>query len=107
MLFYLRGFRQRAVFNDGEIGALLERLAHGPRPAIAGLDDELRVFERKNLRGRLEAYQRSRLSLTEFGKATLAHKEDFSHYNPIDRWWGGTWLTNDRLWRWNPALIKP
>ena len=107
MLFYLRGFRQCAVFNDWEIGTLLEGLAHGPRPAIAGLDDELRVLERTNLRGRLEAYQRSRLSLTEFGKAILAHKEDFSHHNPIDRWWGGTRLTNDRLWRWNPALMKP
>jgi len=50
---------------------------------------------------------RSKLSLTEFGKAVLAHKEDFTRYNPIDRWWGGTHLTNDRLWRWNPVLMKP
>ena len=45
--------------------------------------------------------------ITEFGKAVLAHKEDFSRHNPIDRWWGGTHLTNDNLWRWDPALIKP
>ena len=44
---------------------------------------------------------------TEFGKAILAHNEDFSRHNPIDRWWGGTRLTNDRLWRWNPMLMKP
>jgi len=44
------------------------------------------------------------LSLTEFGKAVVAHKEDFSRHNPIDRWWGGTRLTNDPLWRWNTAL---
>jgi hypothetical protein len=30
-----------------------------------------------------------------------------SRYNPIDRWWGGTRLTNDFLWRWNPALVAP
>ena len=54
-----------------------------------------------------EAYLRSRLSLTEFGKAVVAHKEDFSRHNPIDRWWGGTQLTNDHLWRWNPTLMKP
>ncbi|WLA87381.1 hypothetical protein [Bradyrhizobium elkanii] len=24
---------------------------------------------------------------------------DFSQYNPIHRWWGGTELTNQRLWR--------
>jgi hypothetical protein len=54
-----------------------------------------------------EFCQRSRLSLTEFGKAIVAHKEDFSRHNPIERWWGGTHLTNDNLWRWNPALVKP
>jgi hypothetical protein len=107
MLFYRKTLRQRRVFNDMEIGSLLEGLAHGPRPAVAGLDDELRVLEQENHRGRLTAYQRSRLSLTEFGKAVLAHEEDFSRHNPIDRWLGGTRLTNDRLWRWNPTLLAP
>ncbi len=76
-------------------------------PAVAGLDDELRTISRESLGARLPAYLRSRLSLTEFGKAVVAHKEDFSRHNPIDRWWGGTHLTNDNLWRWNPALMKP
>ena len=26
---------------------------------------------------------------------------------PIARWWGGTHLTNDRLWRYDPVLMKP
>ena len=107
MLFYLRGFRQRGVFSDFEIGTLLEGLAHGPRPAIAGLDDELRTLSREDLGGRLKAYQRSRLSLTEFGTAVLAHEEDFSSHNPIDRWWGGTRLTNEQLWRFDPVLGRP
>jgi hypothetical protein len=106
-LFHLRELRQRRVFESFEIGSLLEGLAHGPRPAVAGLDDGLRALKEKNYRGRDEAYKRSQLSLTEFGKAVLAHKEDFSRHNPIDRWWGGTHLTNDRLWRWNPALMSP
>jgi hypothetical protein len=106
-LFHLRGLRGRRVFNSREIGYLLEGLAHGPTPALTGLDDELRTLRRDNYRGRDEAYKRSRLSLTEFGKAIVAHKEDFSRHNPIDHWWGGTRLTNDRLWRWNPALMKP
>ena len=46
-------------------------------------------------------------SLTDFGKAVLAHREDFSRHNPIDRWWGGTYLTNDNLWRYDPVLIPP
>jgi hypothetical protein len=106
-LFYLRGLRGTRVFNESELGYLLDGLAHGPTSAVAGLDDELRTLETRNYRGRLEAYQRSRLSLTEFGKAVVAHKEDFSRHNPIDRWWGGTRLTNDCLWRWKPALMKP
>jgi hypothetical protein len=106
-LFHLRGLRQRRVFNSWEIGLLLEGLAHGPKPAVAGLDEELRTLSRGNYRDRDAAYKRSRLSLTEFGKSVLAHKDDFSRHNPIDRWWGGTRLTNDRLWRYDPVLTAP
>ena len=102
-----KGRYQRRVFNEEEFATLLEGLAHGPRPAIAGLDDELRTIEKNSGRGRTEAWKRSRLSLTEFGKAVVGYKEDFSRHNPIDRWWGGTHLTNDHLWRLNPTLMKP
>jgi len=106
-LFHLYQLRQTRIFSEWEYGYLLDGLAFGPRPAVAGLDEELRTLDRENLRDRHPAYLRSRLSITEFGKAVLAHKEDFSRHNPIDRWWGGTHLTNEKLWRWNPALIAP
>jgi hypothetical protein len=106
-LFYSDGLRQRRVFKPLEIGYLLEGLAHCPTPAISGLDEALRTLSRDEHAARDAAHKRSRLSLTEFGKAVLAHKADFSQHNPIDRWWGGTHLTNDNLWRWNPALIAP
>jgi hypothetical protein len=106
-LFHLRHLRGTNIFSECEHGYLLEGLAHGPTPAVAGLDDELRTISRENFRDRHAAYLRSRLSLTDFGKAVVAHKEDFSRHNPIDRWWGGTRLTNDRLWRWDPVLIAP
>jgi hypothetical protein len=106
-LFHLYELRQTRIFGEWQHGYLLDGLAHGPRPAVAGLDEELRTLDRENLRDRHPAYLRSRLSLTEFGKAIVAHKEDFSRHNPIDRWWGGTHLTNDNLWRWTPTLIKP
>jgi hypothetical protein len=106
-LFHLRSLRQTRIFGEFEYGYLLNGLAFGPVPAVAGLDEELRTLSRENFRDRLPAYHRSRLALTEFGKAILAHKEDFSRHNPIDRWWGGTHLTNDCLWRWNPMLVKP
>jgi hypothetical protein len=75
-------------------------------PALLGLE-ETRTLSRENLRDRVTAYQQCQLSITDFGRAVLRHEEDFSRYNPIDRWWGGTHLTNDRMWRWNPTLIKP
>ena len=106
-LFYVPVVRQTRVFNEIELGYLLEGLAFGPKPAVLGLDEELRTLPRHNYRDRGDAFQRSRLSLTDLGRAVLAHQEDFSRHNPIDRWWGGTHLTNDNLWRWSPALVKP
>ena len=106
-LFHLRSFYRRRVYGEWEMGALLEGLALGPRPAVAGLGEELRTLNYENYRGRHEVYLRSRLSLTEFGQALVAQKEDFSHHNPIHRWWGGTELTSDRLWRYGSALVQP
>jgi hypothetical protein len=106
-LFHHRDLRQTRIFNEIEHGYLLDGLAFGPRPAIAGLDEELRTVRRDNLRDRHTALLRSRLSLTEFGRAVVAHKDDFSRHNPIDRWWGGTHLTSGRLWRYGPVLTKP
>jgi hypothetical protein len=106
-LFHLRSLRQTRVFDEWEHGYLLDGLAFGPKPAIKGLADELRTMERENLGDRHKAYLRSELTLTKFGRSVLAHKEDFSRHNPIDRWWGGTRLTNGRLWRWDPVLTTP
>jgi len=74
---------------------------------VFGLDEGPVTLAMHEESSRHARYKRSRLSLTAFGKAIVAHKEDFSRHNPIDRWWGGTKLTNDRLWRWNPARIAP
>jgi hypothetical protein len=73
-------------FDEWELGYLLDGLAFGPRPPIAGWDEELRTIRQDNLRDRHRASLRSRLSLTEFGWAVVAHEEDFSRHNPIDRW---------------------
>jgi hypothetical protein len=106
-LFIVERLRQTRVFDQWQCGYLLDGLAFGPKPAISGLDDALRTLSRENSENSEKAYQRSRLSLTDFGKAVLANKEDFSRHNPIDRWWGGTHLTNDNLWRYDPVLIPP
>jgi len=101
---------QRNVFGYWEAGSLLEGLAHCPAPAVSGLGEGPFVEEIPGGRLRHELYVKSRLELTALGEAILVWKEDFSRHNPIHRWWGGTELTNDRLWRWDPrfrALIAP
>ena len=100
----------RRVFGYWEVGALLDGLARGPAPAVAGLDEGPFTEELHRDEARFERYKQSKLSLTALGKAVLAQTEDFSRHNPIHRWWGGTQLTNDNLWRWDPdnsALIEP
>jgi hypothetical protein len=94
---------KRRVFGYWEVEALLDRLAHCPAPAVSGLDQGPFTLEMHDDRNRHERYTRSELKLTALGEAILAQAEDFSRHNPIHRWWGGTELTNDRLWRWDPA----
>ena len=100
----------RRAFGYWETGTLLDGLAHCLQPAVSGLDEGPFTLEMHDDRDRYDRYRLSRLKLTTFGEAVLARSEDFSRHNPIHRWWGGTELTNDRLWRWDPAnriLIAP
>ena len=100
----------RQVFGYWEVGALLDGLAHCPAPAVAGLDEGPFDDELHDATERHDRYRNSRLSLTSLGKAILAQADDFSRHNPVHRWWGGTELSNDRLWRWDSdggTLIAP
>ncbi len=101
---------KRRTYGYWEVGELLDGLAHCPAPAIAGLDEGPFTLEMHNDEIRHDRYKKSRLALTSLGKAIVAQTEDFSRHNPVHRWWGGTELTNDRLWRWDlqaRALIAP
>ncbi len=101
---------ERRTYGYWEVGELLDGLARCPRPAVSELaegpfDDALHDSRDRHYR-----YRTSRLSLTDLGRAILAGADDFSRHNPIRRWWGGTELTNDHLWRWDPSeqrLIAP
>ncbi len=101
---------RRRVFGYWEIGSLLDGLARCPALVVSGLDEGPFTLEMHDDRDRHAPYKQSRLSLTELGQAVLAGRDDFNRHNPIHRWWGGTELTNDRLWRWDPAkqtLVEP
>ncbi|MDI1263095.1 MAG: hypothetical protein PS018_07555 [bacterium] len=98
----------RRVLGYWEIGELLDGLTHGPAPAVTGLDERPFDPAMHHDSKRHQRYARSTLALTDLGKAILAGTDDFSRHNPVHRWWGGTELSNDRLWRWdaqNRALI--
>jgi hypothetical protein len=100
----------RRVFGYWEVGALLDGLARGPAPAVADLEEGPFTDELHDDAARLARYKQSKLSVTALGKAVLAQADDFSRYNPVHRWWGGTELTSDNLWRWDPAsqaLVAP
>jgi len=100
----------RRVFGYWEVGLLLDGLVRGLSPAVAGLQEGPFSDEMHDDRSRHRRYEESKLSLTPLGQAVLAGTDDFSRHNPIHRWWGGTELTNDDLWRWdavNRKLIAP
>ena len=100
----------RRTYGYWEVGELLDGLARCSQPAVSGLaegpfDDALHDDKERH-----DRYRQSQLALTDLGKAILAQSDDFSRHNPIHRWWGGTELTSDRLWRWDPEnreLIAP
>jgi hypothetical protein len=100
----------RRTFEYWETGSLLDGLARCRAPAVSGLEEGPFTEEMRSDAGRHARYKQSKLSLTALGQAVLAQSEDFSRHNPIHRWWGGTELTNDNLWRWDATsrtLIAP
>lgn len=95
---------ERRVFDYWEVGALLDGLARCPVPAVSGLDEGPFSLDMHDDALRHARFKQSRLSLTDLGKAVLAGKEDFCRHNPVHRWWGGTLLTSERLWRWDREI---
>jgi hypothetical protein len=58
----------RRVFDYWEVGLLLDRLARGPAPAVAGLEDGPFTDELHDEAGRLARYKQSKLTLTPLGR---------------------------------------
>lgn len=92
------------VFGQHEADNALIELAECPTPPVLlgdpAFDNEARY------RGESEW----NVTLTDLGRALVAYEDDLWRDNPIHRWWGGTELTNERLWRWDEdarSLIAP
>jgi hypothetical protein len=94
----------RDVFDGCDAqDALIELAEHSVPPVLLGdpaFDNEDRYFGRSEWK----------VTLTELGRSLLAREDDMWRHNPIKRWWGGTELTSERLWRWDResrSLVRP
>jgi hypothetical protein len=89
--------------GDWSFWRLLDQLALAEEPLIAGLEAAPFQHTDPDL---AKAYLTSRLSLTSLGRAVLAGGADWTEHHSVDRWWGGTHLTEDALWRWDQVAEK-
>ena len=89
--------------GDWSFWRLIDQLALADDPLIAGL--EAAPFQRADPE-LAKAYLTSRLSLTSLGRAVLAGGADWARHHDLNRWWGGTHLTEDALWRWDQSAEK-
>lgn len=100
---------EAAFLGDWSFFSILTDLAYADIPLINGLVER---FEPALMRddARRKSFITTPVSLTDFGKAVLAGEEDRAARTAIDKWLGGTHVTNDNLWRWNDnseTLIAP
>jgi hypothetical protein len=89
---------QAVLMGDWSFWGLLDGLALARVPLMDGLEGAPFRPEGANLS---KSYFQNDLALTSFGEAVLEGREDNTAMNEIDRWWGGTHLTKDRLWRFD------
>jgi hypothetical protein len=97
----------RDVVNEREAGDLFDELAQSPAPLVFGLGEA--PFD-PDPHTRYHRYRNAKVALTSLGQEVVEAADDFCRHNPIRRWWGGTELTNERLWRWDRqtrSLVAP
>jgi hypothetical protein len=93
-----------------EAHKMIDLFSGGANKAIMGLEEGPYTEELVANEDRRRRYRKSRLSLTDVGRSLVERRRDFAKHGRINRWWGGTHITNDNCWRWNAAkaaLIRP
>jgi hypothetical protein len=94
---------EEAVFmGDFSFWKVLDGLALAAPPLIEGLHGA--PFNPAAAVDR--AYLQSAVTLAPFGAEVLAGRADHASRNRIDRWWGGTRLSNETLWRFDPDTLR-
>lgn len=94
--------RERARFmGDWSFFAVLDELAAEPSPLVAGPPPGGFPFEGGE--ATRAAYLATEARITQEGRLVREGRLDRALAKPLDRWLGGTHLTNDNVWRWEPA----
>jgi hypothetical protein len=108
-IFHLFEENEEAPFmGDWSFWRIMDALAHGAAPFISGL--RVPAFSPFLNDEQRSAYLNSELKLTGLGMTTLTGKKDALEFRRLDRWMGGTHLTNNNCWRWDErkrTLLKP
>ena len=103
-LFVATQREEEAPFmGDWSFWGVLDGLALAKAPLITSLVDAPLTPDGQGL---AQPYFRSEVRLTPLGLKVLAGRDDFVRHTAIDRWWGGTHLTNANLWRWDAITQK-
>lgn len=89
---------ESAFMGDWSFWTWLDDLATGKNALVEPLNFR---FSPKLSEDEFAAYTDSALKLTTAGLQVLAGNADYCAKASIDRWMGGTHITNDNLWRWD------
>jgi hypothetical protein len=96
---------ERARFmGDWSFFALLDELAAEPLPLVADLPPG--GFPFKGEEAARHAYLESPVRITHNGLLVREGRLDRAINKPLDRWLGGTHVTNESFWRWEPATAS-
>lgn len=102
--------RPEAILGYWQLGKMVVHLGRISTPAIHGLPENEFTLELHDDATRWKRFRSASIALTDFGRALLDGDANFVSGTKIDRWWGGTHLTNANLWRWDgqrELLVAP
>ena len=97
---------ERKFMGDSSFWIILNELTIGPSPALQKDDGTDFIFPEPYPQYPSAAFREQRLIMTETGKQLLTGEKDLIQIRPLDRWIGGTHLTNDCYWRWDQRKLS-
>ncbi|MEZ5925128.1 MAG: hypothetical protein R3D57_12175 [Hyphomicrobiaceae bacterium] len=101
-------FEYNSHLEDWVFYAILDGLADGAYPLIEGKSDV--AFNPGMALIDWRRYVLPAMKLTSYGQAVWRGEVDDRKHNGTDHWWGGTHLTDGKVWRWDArggALLAP